>query len=78
MSALDKVEVVLDVAVGSRAISLGDVLKLQRGALIELERAGPGKADILVGGQALARGKLNLADGERVRIEIESLGAKAA
>lgn len=76
MSALDKVEVILDVAVGGRTISLGNVLKLQRGALIELDRSGPGKVDVLVRGQALARGRLDLRDGEKVRIEIESLGGR--
>jgi flagellar motor switch/type III secretory pathway protein FliN len=78
VSPLDKVEVTLDVAVGARTLSLGDVMKLQRGALIELERAGPGKADLRVGHQLLGQGRLDLRDGEKVRIVIESLGVKAA
>jgi flagellar motor switch protein FliN/FliY len=78
---LSRISMRLSVEVGSTALTLSDLLALERDAVVELDRAIDDPLDILVNGTLIARGEVVTVDGRYgVRIcEIvapaQSLGA---
>ena len=66
LKRLENIEVQLTVEVGGTKISIGDLMKLNDGSVVELERLAGEHLDILVNGTLLARGEVVLV-GEGVR-----------
>ncbi len=67
LKRLENIEVQLTVEVGGTKISIGDLLKLNDGSVVELDRLAGEHLDILVNGTLLARGEVVLV-GERLGI----------
>ena len=57
---LENIEVKLTVEVGGTRISIRDLLKLNEGSVIELDRLAGENLDILVNGTLLAKGEIVL------------------
>ena len=57
---LENIEVKLTVEVGGTRISIRDLLKLNEGSVIELDRMAGENLDILVNGTLLAKGEIVL------------------
>lgn len=69
---LENIEVQLTVEVGGTKISIGDLMKLNDGSVVELERLAGEHLDILVNGTLLARGEVVLV-GERLGIRFTEI-----
>lgn len=69
---LENIEVQLTVEVGGTKISIGDLLKLNDGSVVELERLAGEHLDILVNGTLLAKGEIVLV-GERLGIRLTEI-----
>jgi flagellar motor switch protein FliN/FliY len=67
LKRLENIEVQLTVEVGGTKITIGDLLKLNDGSVVELDRLAGEHLDILVNGTLLARGEVVLV-GERLGI----------
>ena len=67
-------EVPVSVRFGRREMTLGDILKLGNGALIELDRSADDPVELLVNQSLLAKGEVVVADGHyAIRItQVES------
>lgn len=66
----------LTVEIGSARMLVRDVLQLEKGSVVELDRASGEPADLLVNGRLVARGELSVVD-ERLAVTItEVIGAK--
>ena len=72
LKRLENIEVKLTVEVGGTKISIGDLLKLNDGSVVELERLAGEHLDILVNGTLLARGEVVLV-GERLGIRFSEI-----
>jgi len=69
---LENIEVQLTVEVGGTKISIGDLLKLNDGSIVELERLAGEHLDILVNGTLLAKGEVVLV-GERLGVRLTEI-----
>jgi len=72
LKRLENIEVKLTVEVGGTKISIGDLLKLNDGSVVELDRLAGEHLDILVNGTLLARGEVVLV-GERLGIRFSEI-----
>ena len=72
LKRLENIEVQLTVEVGGTKISIGDLMKLNDGSVVELERLAGEHLDILVNGNLLARGEVVLV-GERLGIRFTEI-----
>lgn len=72
LKRLENIEVQLTVEVGGTKISIGDLLKLTDGSVVELDRLAGEHLDILVNGTLLARGEVVLV-GERLGIRFTEI-----
>jgi flagellar motor switch protein FliN/FliY len=72
LKLLENIEVQLTVEVGGTKISIGDLLKLNDGSVVELERLAGEHLDILVNGTLLAKGEVVLV-GERLGIRLTEI-----
>ena len=72
LKRLENIEVQLTVEVGGTKISIGDLLKLNDGSVVELDRLAGEHLDILVNGTLLARGEVVLV-GERLGIRFSEI-----
>ena len=72
LKRLENIEVQLTVEVGGTKISIGDLMKLNDGSVVELERLAGEHLDILVNGTLLARGEVVLV-GERLGIRFTEI-----
>ena len=72
LKRLENIEVQLTVEVGGTKITIGDLLKLNDGSVVELERLAGEALDILVNGTLLARGEVVLI-GERLGIRFSEI-----
>jgi flagellar motor switch protein FliN/FliY len=72
LKRLENIEVQLTVEVGGTKISIGDLLKLNDGSVVELDRLAGEPLDILVNGTLLARGEVVLV-GERLGIRFNEI-----
>lgn len=69
---LENIEIQLTVEVGGTKISIGDLLKLNDGSVVELERLAGEHLDILVNGTLLAKGEVVLV-GERLGVRLTEI-----
>jgi flagellar motor switch protein FliN/FliY len=72
LKRLENIEVQLTVEVGGTKITIGDLLKLNDGSVVELDRLAGEHLDILVNGTLLARGEVVLV-GERLGIRFTEI-----
>jgi len=72
ISRLQNIEVQLTVEVGGTKITIGELLKLTEGSIVELDRLAGEPLDILVNGSLLARGEVVLI-GERLGIRFTEI-----
>jgi flagellar motor switch protein FliN/FliY len=72
LKLLENIEVQLTVEVGGTKISIGDLLKLNDGSVVELERLAGEHLDILVNGTLLAKGEIVLV-GERLGVRLTEI-----
>ena len=72
LKRLENIQVQLTVEVGGTKISIGDLMKLNDGSVVELERLAGEHLDILVNGTLLARGEVGLV-GERLGIRFTEI-----
>ena len=72
LKLLENIEVQLTVEVGGTKISIGDLLKLNDGSVVELERLAGEHLDSLVNGTLLAKGEVVLI-GERLGIRLTEI-----
>jgi flagellar motor switch protein FliN/FliY len=72
ISRLQNIEVQLTVEVGGTKITIGELLKLTDGSIVELDRLAGETLDILVNGSLLARGEVVLI-GERLGIRFTEI-----
>ncbi len=72
LRVLENVEVQMTVEVGNTEIKIRDLLRLNEGAVIELDRLAGDPLDILVNGTMIATGELVL-DGERLGVRLTEL-----
>lgn len=59
----------LTVEIGSTRMRVKDVLQLEKGSIVELDRTSGEPADVLVNGRLVARGDLSVVD-ERLAVTI--------
>ena len=70
----------LTVEIGSTRLRVRDVLPLEKGSVVELDRLSGEPADVLVNGRLVARGELSVVD-ERLAVtltEVIGAGGRAA
>jgi flagellar motor switch protein FliN/FliY len=72
LKLLENIEVKLTVEVGGTKITIRDLLKLNEGSIVELERLAGEHLDILVNGTLLAKGEIVLV-GERLGIRFTEI-----
>ena len=72
LKLLENIEVQLTVEVGGTKISIGDLLKLNDGSVVELERLAGEHLDILVNGTLLAKGEVVLV-GDRLGVRLTEI-----
>ena len=77
IAAFGDVPVRLSVEVGSAGLSLSDLLALQPGGLVELDRASDDALDILANGALIARGEVVTVNG-RFAVRIVDVAAAAS
>src|SRR5690606_2471569 len=65
----------LTVEVGSARLRVRDVLALEKGSIVELDRASGEPADVLVNGRLVARGELSVVDDRLAVTVTEVIGA---
>lgn len=68
-TALQEAEVELRVVLGTAILRVSDVLKLGRGAVVELNRSINAPSDILAAGVLVARGQVTIVE-DRLAIQI--------
>ena len=69
LRVLENVEVQMTVEVGSTELKIRDLLRLNEGAVIELDRLAGDPLDILVNGTMIAKGEIVMV-GERFGVQI--------
>lgn len=62
------------VEIGSARMLVGEVLQLDRGSVIELDRSAAEPADVLVNGRVVARGEVTIVDDALAVRIVEVLG----
>lgn len=78
MSSLDKVEVAVAAVIGTYDLPLAALLRLGRGARLQLETAGPEAVAILANGIAVGRGRLIEGRGGKLAVEIAEIFSRQA
>ena len=74
MRLLENIDVVLTVEVGSAEIKIRDLLRLNEGSVIELDRLAGDPLDILANGTMIAKGEVVMV-GERVGVRFSEIVA---
>lgn len=64
LSLIDDVPVHISVEVGCKEMPVKEVLALQRGSVVDLERMAGEPLDVLVNGMLVARGEVVMIDGQ--------------
>ena len=67
LKVLENIEVKLTVEVGSTELKIRDLLRLNEGSVVELERLAGDPLDILANGEKIAKGEVVMV-GERIGI----------
>lgn len=72
LRALENIEVEMSVEVGRTEISISDLLRLNEGSVVELDRLAGEPLDILVNGTMIAKGEIVMV-GERFGIRFSDI-----
>jgi flagellar motor switch protein FliN/FliY len=72
LRALENIEVEMSVEVGRTEISISDLLRLNEGSVVELDRLAGEPLDILVNGTMIAKGEVVMV-GERFGIRFSDI-----
>ena len=72
MATLDKVAVDITVVLGTSLMPVHQVLRLSRGAIIELDSSEDDAVRILANNMPVAKGKV-VVNGNRIAVEVEEL-----
>lgn len=72
LRVLENIEVIMTVEVGNTEIKIRDLLRLNEGSVIELDRLAGDPLDILVNGTIIARGEVVMV-GERFGIRFSEI-----
>ncbi len=72
MSTLDKVSLDIQVVLGTTTMPVHQVLRLGRGAIIELESSEDDEVDILANNLPVAKGTV-VVSGNRIAVEVREL-----
>jgi flagellar motor switch protein FliN/FliY len=72
MSTLDKVSLDIAVVLGTTAMPIHQVLRLGRGAIIELDASEDDEVNIMANNLLVARGTV-IVNGNRIAIEVKEL-----
>jgi flagellar motor switch protein FliN/FliY len=75
MSTLDKVSLDIQVVLGATTMPVHQVLRLGRGAIIELESSEDDEVDILANSLPVAKGTV-VVSGNRIAVEVKELLAR--
>ena len=67
--AIEDTEVELRVVLGTATLRVRDILKLGRGAVVELDRSITSTADVYVAGYFVGRGEVMITD-DRMRVKL--------
>jgi flagellar motor switch protein FliN/FliY len=76
MASLDKVFLEISVVLGTTDMPIHQVLRLGRGAIIELDSTEDDEVKILANNFPVARGTV-VVQGNRIAVEVKELGADA-
>ena len=76
MATLDKVAVDITVVLGTTSMPIHQVLRLGRGAVIELDTTEEDEVNILANNLAVAKGKVSV-NGSRIAVEVSDLLPRA-
>ncbi len=63
MAALGEIPLAVEVRVGSAELTLAELLECGAGTVLELDASADSMADLLIGGEPVARGELVAVDG---------------
>jgi flagellar motor switch protein FliN/FliY len=77
MATLDKVSVDITVVLGTTTMPIHQVLRLGRGAIIELDASEDDPASVLANGLPVAKGTV-VVNGNRIAVEVGELLARPA
>ena len=77
MSTLDNIEVDITVELGATVMPIHHLLRMGRGAVIELEASDSDMVEILANDHPIARGQI-VVTGDRISVEVTELIRKAA
>ena len=72
LRALENIEVEMSIEVGRTEITIADLLRLNEGSVVELDRLAGEPLDILVNGTMIAKGEVVMV-GERVGIRFSDI-----
>lgn len=72
---LNDLKVSLDIRLGTREIPVRELMSLQTGSLVELDRTLHEDVDVLLNGQVVARGQM-VAVGDRFGVRITAIQAE--
>jgi flagellar motor switch protein FliN/FliY len=76
MATLDKVAVDITVVLGTTSMPIHQVLRLGRGAVIELDATEEDEVNILANNLAVAKGRVSV-NGSRIAVEVSDLLPRA-
>lgn len=76
LSSLRDVPLQVEVRLGHARLSLGELLRLQAGSVLTLDRLVDEPADVLVGGRLVARGQI-VAVGDELGVRVTELAPTA-
>ena len=76
MPTLDKVSLDIQVVLGTTTMPIHQVLRLGRGAIIELESSEDDEVDILANNFKVAKGAV-IVSGNRIAVEVKDMAPKS-
>lgn len=65
-----RIPVMLDIVLGSTRMAISDLMKLERGAVVPLDRKIGETVDIVVNGRVIARGEIVVVDEDPSRLGV--------
>jgi flagellar motor switch protein FliN len=73
MSALSNVPVEIQVVLGTARMSIGNILNLGRGAVVEIDRKVGEQVDIQINHRPVARGEIIIVDEDRLGVTLTEI-----
>ncbi|MEM7741542.1 MAG: flagellar motor switch protein FliN [Pseudomonadota bacterium] len=78
MSALGQVPVEVQVVLGRARLPIGNILKLGRGAVVEIDRRVGEQVEIHINHRPVARGEIVIVDDDRLGVTLTEIITNAA